>query len=166
MDYDDFPMLNDNIVAQMAIEYGNKVHAVKVAETEPVEEPAQDNSEFFSKLSEGLQLGISFLEVLLKFSKTIFKVRRVKDDISSALSQEKAELDELKLNSVQASSPPIRWGGFFRRNCDTYLNSEFILLYLLLNELRKPKPALPQEKIIDMAMHHINNVKLVDSLII
>lgn len=164
MEYNDFPDLKENIIEKMAMEYRDKVHNIKVLETEPSFE--ENNDEFFSKLSEGIQLGISFLEILLRFSKTIFKIRRVKEQITSALESEKKEFSSLKLNSIQASAQIPHWGGFFRKNCETFLSSEFILLYLLLNELRRPRPALSQEKIVDMANNHINNIKLVSSLLI
>lgn len=163
MEYNDFPDLKENIIEKMAMEYRNKVHGVRIQENEPAQE---DTDEFFSKLSEGIQIGISFLEVLLKVSKNIFRIRRMKEQISTALENEKRELNSLKVNSIQTSLQPPHWGGFFRRNCDTFLNSEFILLLLLLNQLKKPKPALPQEKIVDMANTHINNIKMISSLLV
>lgn len=174
MEYNDFPDLQENIIEKMAVEYRNKVLNVNVLDNEsgsnsdnnPESRRDEELSEFFSELSQGIQIGISFLEILMKFSRNIFKIRKLKTEISSALEREKKELNLLSVNHLQTATQPPHWGGFFRKNCNTFFNSEFLLLYLLMRELKRNEPAMAKEKIIDMVDNHINNIKMVSSLLI
>lgn len=158
MDYNDFPDLKDNVIEKMALAYSNKIHTVQALEN-------NSDDDFFSKLSQGIQLGISFLELLLKFSKNIYKIKRVRDKVSLALEEQKKELSSVPLNYVQTTNQ-TKWRGMFRPNCNIFLDSEFLLLLLLLEQLKKNEPSISREKIVDMMTHHINNIKLVSNLLI
>lgn len=158
MDYNDFPELKDNVIEKMALAYSNKVYTVQALEND-------SDDDFFSKLSQGIQLGISFLELLLKFSKNIYKIKRVRDKVALALEEQKKELSSVPLNHAQTASQ-TKWRGMFRPNCNIFLDSEFILLFLLLQQLKKNETSIPREKIVDMMSHHINNIKLVSNLLV
>jgi len=174
MEYNDFPDLKENIIEKMAVEYRNRVNGVNVLDNESTSnsgnvyesESDEKMGEFLPELYQGIQIGISFLETLLKFSKNIFKIRKLKTEILSALEKEKEELNSLNLNYIQTSYKPPHWCGFFRKNCNIFLNSEFLLLYILIRELKNSERPISQEKIIDMVNNHTHNIQLVSSLLV
>lgn len=169
MRYNDDADLSDNTINKVAAAFKEKIHTVSVEDEKNVRSNnilSDIDWNDAKKIKEAIELGLSFLEELLKFSNQINAINKIKPKIQESVTKYKEQINLLAGISNLAVNPRRpHWGGSFNRCCNDFTNSEFILLWLLLNQMINSNNPATVSKLSQWGIDHVETLQLVHSLV-